>query len=116
MRCKERMQRAAYRCIIDRVLDAIGCARANGGNTDSKIHPHRLQDMLLAAVDTDDRLTDKVFDEDDIHAPGQQAGSRRVEPSSGARHVGFGAGSEETGEANYIDTVHGVLRRSAANN
>src|SRR5580658_7541697 len=116
MRRKERMYRTPYRRIVDRVLDAIGGACTNRGNTDCKIHPYRLQDMLLAAVDTDDRLTDKVFDEDDVHPPGQFACRGRVERRSGARHPGCGASAGETSETNGIDTVHGVLRRSAANN
>jgi hypothetical protein len=56
--------------------------------------------VLLAAVDTDDRLADEVFDEHDIHAPRQRAD--------------IGADAGESGKANGIDTIHGVLRRDAA--
>jgi hypothetical protein len=59
-----------------------------------------LRDVLLAAINTDDRLTYKVFDEHDIHALRQRAG--------------IGAEAAESGKANGIDTIHGVLRRDAA--
>jgi hypothetical protein len=68
--------------------------------------------MLLAAVDTDNRLTDEFLDKNDVYAPGPRAGSGRIGRDSSARR----AGSGETGKANGIDTVHGVLRRSAAKN
>ena len=112
VRGEQRMQRIAYRRIVDRVLDTIRRACTDRGNPDREVHPHRLQHMLLAAVDTDNRLTDEFLDKNDVHPPGPRAGRGRIGWDSGARR----AGSGETGKANGIDTVHDVLHRSAANN